>query len=288
MLNVCSKVASTILSVVLVDFLAIVIHSCEDMHTLFRQLAHSCRSFAAVHQVSFPRIRGVTCSLDAPSVNFHNIILRRMGSSDTTKRPDFVKDVVALEELDTDLYISHSAWKAGTARAMFGGQIIVQALASGNMTMVPGLNLHSMHCYFLRPGDVNRSTVYRVNRTRDGSSFSSRSISAMQKGRPILTLQASYHNEIAETSNLKEYQPQQPDVKHHSELKTTKEYLEDYLKKPDVSDKLKALLSKSLEIYNDLPVEIKPLDAAAYMRQKRNPENKITAWIRVTGDLGMY
>lgn len=255
------------------------------MISLFRRLSHRCSPILASTPVTnkvpiFPRLREELLAAKFPLGG-----LMMSSSSAAEEKPDFLRDVVALEELDTDLYISHSSWKALSARAMFGGQIIVQALAAGNRTVMPGLNLHSLHCYFLRPGDVSRSTVYRVNRTRDGTSFSSRSISAIQKGRPILTLQASYHNEDAEaTSGILQYQPPMPVVKHHSELKNTVEYVKDFIKRPDLNEKRRARLVQS--IVNDLPVEIKPLDPDAYMRQKPNDENKLTSWIRITGDLG--
>lgn len=234
-------------------------------------------SRASVPTISIPHIPAVYRLVHRP-------VHRRTMATSRGDDLRFVDEVIALDELDTDLYISHSSWKAEMARAMFGGQIVVQALAAGNRTTLPGLTLHSMHCYFLRPGDTERSTVYRVNRTRDGTSFSSRSISAIQKGRPILTLQASYHNEEAENRDVIAYQPPMPDVKHHRDLQTTSEYLDSYLSTHDVGAKRRAVLMKS--IITEIPVEIKPVDPDSYLRQKVNPDNKITSWVRILGDLG--
>ena len=77
-------------------------------------------------------------------------------------------------------------------RRVFGGQVLGQALSAAQRT-VDDRVAHSLHAYFLRRGDVDAPIVYEVDRQRDGGSFSSRRVVAIQHGRPILNLAASFH-----------------------------------------------------------------------------------------------
>ena len=74
---------------------------------------------------------------------------------------------------------------------VFGGQVLGQALTAAQFT-VEGRVAHSLHAYFLRRGDIHAPIVYEVDRARDGGSFSSRRVVAIQHGRPILNLAASF------------------------------------------------------------------------------------------------
>jgi acyl-CoA thioesterase II len=74
----------------------------------------------------------------------------------------------------------------------FGGQVAAQALVAAGRTVVDK-PVHSLHAYFLRPGDPHRPTVYMVDRIRDGRSFATRRVVAVQHGEPIFNLSASFH-----------------------------------------------------------------------------------------------
>lgn len=78
--------------------------------------------------------------------------------------------------------------------AIFGGQVIGQALSAASQTVPAERVVHSFHCYFLRPGDPHRDVVYDVELTRDGGSFTTRRIRAVQHGRTILFMGASFHH----------------------------------------------------------------------------------------------
>jgi acyl-CoA thioesterase II len=100
-------------------------------------------------------------------------------------------DVLDLEEIDDDLFRGHSQ-DNGRGRS-FGGQVAAQALMAG-MRSVPGeFFVHSMHSYFLLPGDPTESIVYDVERIRDGRSFLTRRIVARQHGRSIYYMTANFH-----------------------------------------------------------------------------------------------
>jgi acyl-CoA thioesterase-2 len=95
-----------------------------------------------------------------------------------------------LEQLEVNLFRGESR-DLGT-RSVFGGQVIGQGLAAAERTVDGGREPHSLHAYFLLPGDVGAPIVYQVDRIRDGRSFSARRVQAIQHGRPILSMIASF------------------------------------------------------------------------------------------------
>lgn len=78
---------------------------------------------------------------------------------------------------------------------VFGGQVLAQALIAAARTVAPERRAHSLHAYFLRPGDKDAPIVYDVDRIRDGSSFTTRRVVAIQHGRPIFNMAASFQAE---------------------------------------------------------------------------------------------
>src|SRR6516225_3301672 len=99
-------------------------------------------------------------------------------------------ELLALEKIEENVFRGQSqdlGW--GT---VFGGQVLGQALSAAVQTVVPERHPHSLHAYFLRPGDVSRPIVYDVDRIRDGRSFTTRRVVAIQAGRAIFTLAASF------------------------------------------------------------------------------------------------
>lgn len=102
-------------------------------------------------------------------------------------------DLLQLERLEDNLFRGQSR-DIGT-RYVFGGQVLGQALSAAQQTVDPARAAHSLHAYFLRAGDVNAPIVYRVNRARDGHSFSVRQVEAIQHGKPILNCAVSFQVE---------------------------------------------------------------------------------------------
>lgn len=90
---------------------------------------------------------------------------------------------------------------------IYGGQVIAQALAAAYAS-VPERLCHSLHAYFIRPGDPSKPVIYEVDPARDGGSFTTRRVTAIQNGRQILNLAASFH--LVETGW--EHQHEMPDV----------------------------------------------------------------------------
>ncbi len=107
-----------------------------------------------------------------------------------TKILDELVQQLALERIEENLFRGQSqdlGW--GT---VFGGQVLGQALSAAAQTVPRDRPVHSLHAYFLRPGDVNRPIVYDVDRIRDGHSFTTRRVVAIQNGQPIFNLAASF------------------------------------------------------------------------------------------------
>ncbi len=99
-------------------------------------------------------------------------------------------DLLRLERIEQNLFRGQSqdlGWGA-----VFGGQVLGQALSAAAQTVPPERAVHSFHSYFLRQGDASRPIVYDVDCIRDGGSFTTRRVVAIQNGRPIFTMAASF------------------------------------------------------------------------------------------------
>ncbi|MEV4611238.1 acyl-CoA thioesterase II [Kitasatospora sp. NPDC049258] len=99
-------------------------------------------------------------------------------------------DLLLLEELDENLF--RGSCHAGAPMRAFGGQVAAQALTAAGRTVDPDRRVHSLHGYFLRPGDPQRPIVYQVDQVRDGRSYATRRVTAVQRGEAIFTLSASF------------------------------------------------------------------------------------------------
>ncbi|AVO39464.1 acyl-CoA thioesterase [Pukyongiella litopenaei] len=102
-------------------------------------------------------------------------------------------ELLDIEQLEVDLFRGDGAG-GETPLRIFGGQVIAQALAAAYRT-VPDRLCHSLHAYFIRPGDPSIPVIYQVDRARDGGSFTTRRVVAIQHGRQILNMSASFHVE---------------------------------------------------------------------------------------------
>jgi len=104
-------------------------------------------------------------------------------------------DVVALldlEQIEVNIFRGRSPANERRQR-VFGGQVAGQALVAAGRTVPADRPVHSLHAYFIRPGDPTVPIIYMVDRVRDGRSFTTRRVSAVQHGKTIFTLSASFH-----------------------------------------------------------------------------------------------
>lgn len=104
-----------------------------------------------------------------------------------------LEHLLSLERLEDNLFRGISR-DIGTTY-VFGGQVLGQALSAAQQTVETARAAHSLHAYFLRPGDIEKPIIYQVERSRDGHSFSSRRVVAIQHGKPILNGSVSFQIE---------------------------------------------------------------------------------------------
>jgi acyl-CoA thioesterase-2 len=105
---------------------------------------------------------------------------------------DRVVDLLNLEQIELNIFRGRSP--SDRRQRVFGGQVAGQALVAAGRTVPPDRPVHSLHAYFIRPGDPAVPLVYIVDRVRDGKSFTTRRVSAIQHGKTIFTLSASFHH----------------------------------------------------------------------------------------------
>lgn len=131
-------------------------------------------------------------------------------------------DLLDIEQLEVDLFRG-TGLGGETSKRIFGGHVIAQALAAAYRT-VPDRLCHSLHAYFIRPGDPAIPVIYQVDRARDGGSFTTRRVVAIQHGKQILNMSASFHVE----EEGWDYQHEMPDVPPPEGVQNREELREQY------------------------------------------------------------
>jgi acyl-CoA thioesterase-2 len=122
-------------------------------------------------------------------------------------------DVLDLETIELDIFRSRSTGEPGGR--LFGGEVCAQALVAAERTVPPETAPHSLHAYFLRPGDTAARVVFRVDRLQEGRNFRRRRVTAIQHGEPILCLESSFTTDRS-GANHQVSAPQAPEPEHCS------------------------------------------------------------------------
>jgi acyl-CoA thioesterase II len=173
-----------------------------------------------------------------------------------------------LEPLEHDLYRGTSP-DIGWQR-VFGGQVIAQALVAAQRTVDAERFVHSLHAYFIRPGDPAIPIIYQVERIRDGASFATRRIVAIQHGKAIFSMSASFQVE----EDGFEHQATLPDVAQPEELMDEAEFKRLFLSK--APEPIRRYWERPR------PIELRPTSLAHYLtREKLEPRQDI--WVRTLG-----
>ena len=134
-------------------------------------------------------------------------------------------DLLDVSPLGDDRFLGQST-DAGWQR-VYGGQVVAQALMAASKTIDDGRLCHSLHAYFIRAGDPGQPIVYRVERDRDGRSFTTRRIVAIQQGRPIFNMAASFQIEEAGLEHAFPAPPAPPPETLLSDAELTARYAAD-------------------------------------------------------------
>jgi acyl-CoA thioesterase-2 len=179
--------------------------------------------------------------------------------------------ILDLEPLEVNLFRGRSP-QVGWQR-VFGGQVIGQALVAACRTVdVANRPPHSMHAYFLLPGDPKVPIIYDVERVRDGRSFVTRRVRAIQHGQPIFIMSVSFHRQ--EPGLM--HQAKMPEVPTPEELPTEAEIKERVL--PLMPDPVRRYYER------ERPIELRPVEYARYLG-KTYEDGHFNVWIRATGRL---
>ena len=182
---------------------------------------------------------------------------------------DQLLTILDIERLEENLFRGLSP-QVGWQR-VFGGQVIGQALVAANRT-VNGRLTHSLHAYFLRAGDPSVPIIYNVDRIRDGGSFTTRRVVAIQHGQAIFSMAASFHKQ--ETGL--EHQIKMPEVPPPESLPSETEL------KACLIDRVPPQVKAYWE--RERPIEIRPVDLSRYLTPgNHDPSQQV--WIRATGEL---
>jgi acyl-CoA thioesterase-2 len=180
-------------------------------------------------------------------------------------------ELLDIEQLEVDLFRGIGSGGETTTR-IFGGHVIAQALMAAYRT-VPDRMCHSLHTYFIRPGDPSIPVIYQVDRARDGGSFTTRRVVAIQHGKQIFNLSASFHVE----EDGWDYQHQMPDVKGP----------EHWLDRPDLRE---PYIQKIPEKHRDdflreRPIEIREVDPRDLFEPEKTSD-KNYLWFRMEAAKG--
>lgn len=114
----------------------------------------------------------------------------RSGQAPARPGLDGLLDLLDLERIEVDLF--RTRYLTDTGRRLFGGQVAAQSLVAAERTVPADATPHSLHTYFLRPGDTRKHVVYKVERLHDGRTFQRRRVTAIQDGAAILALETSF------------------------------------------------------------------------------------------------
>ena len=175
-----------------------------------------------------------------------------------------------LERLEVNLFRGQSrdpGW--GT---VYGGQVLGQALSAASQTVPPERVAHSLHGYFLRPGDVNAPIVYDVDCIRDGNSFTTRRVVATQHGKAIFNMSASF--QVAEPGY--DHQASMPEAPAPETLKTERELAQSIAHK--LPEPFRSLVTA------ERPIELRPVEPLNILRPKSRPPHR-QVWYRAADAL---
>ncbi|MEK1932399.1 MAG: acyl-CoA thioesterase II, partial [Pararhizobium sp.] len=181
---------------------------------------------------------------------------------------DVLLQTLDLEKLEENLFRGRSP-QVGWQR-VFGGQVIGQALVAAQRTVSEGRYVHSLHAYFMRPGDPAVPIIYDVDRIRDGSSFATRRVVAIQHGKAIFALSASFQFD----EDGFDHQIAMPDVAPPESL----------MGERDIKEKFLVNAPEAIRRYweRPRPIEVRPVSLKHYFsRDTLEPVQDV--WVKTVG-----
>ena len=192
-----------------------------------------------------------------------------------TAPDDFIPDPDPVASMLAVLDLSQSGARTtediftGVSQSMplgrvYGGQVLAQSIVAAERTIPDGRSAHSMHGYFLRPGDASKGITFSVDRIHDGRSFSTRRTQAFQEGVPIFSMIASF-------------QEVDPGIEHQTDLPPGLPEPEDV---PDLEDHLAGLHPMSKRLFTDRPVDLRHIPSPIYLSVEGEHVPRQAVWMR--------
>lgn len=185
---------------------------------------------------------------------------------------DALVDLLDLERIEENFFRGRQPNER--RQRVFGGHVAGQALIAAGWTAPDDRAVHSLHAYFLRPGDPKVPILYQVERTRDGRSFATRRVTAIQHGRPIFALAASFHVE----ESTFEHQRPMPQVPGPDELEDWQVAMRRVIGERAPGDPKYADW-----VERDRPIESRHVELMDYFGGRQEARSNI--WIRAKGRL---
>jgi acyl-CoA thioesterase-2 len=185
-----------------------------------------------------------------------------------------VQDLLSILDLET---LEHNLFRGRSPQSgwqrVFGGQVIGQALVAAQRTVEIDRHVHSLHCYFMRPGDPSVPIIYEVDRIRDGKSFTTRRVVAIQHGHAIFSLSASFQYD---EPGLEHSFDMPADVPRPESLLSEKELIANFI------DHVPEPVRRYWE--RERAIEMKPVSLNHYVTQEKLPPRQ-NIWFRTTGPI---
>ena len=185
---------------------------------------------------------------------------------------DGLVSLLDLDQLELNLFRGLSP-KFGWNR-VYGGQVLAQSLVAAQRTVTEPRAVHSMHAYFLHGGNPKIPIIYEVERSRDGGSFTTRRVKAIQNGQSIFVMSASFQKHEAGSI---EHQSQMPKVAAPDTLPS----LEDLFRL--IADKIPDSLKNHVK--RERPIEMRVVDVERYTRRTKKDPAAQQVWLRACGRL---
>lgn len=183
---------------------------------------------------------------------------------------DDLSSLLKLETIEQGIYRGQSQDLG--FKALFGGQVLGQALSAAQETVEPNRQVHSLHSYFLRPGDASKPVVYEVEELRNGRSFSARRVQAIQNGKTIFFMSASFQG----VEEGFDHQDAMPDVPGPEGLPSYQDFIIEH----------QALIPEATreKFVADKPIIIRPVEQYNWIKPKPT-SGKVNMWIKTNGEL---
>lgn len=195
--------------------------------------------------------------------------LPRDDQSDPVASMLAVLDLAASEARTTEDIFTGASQSMPLGR-VYGGQVLAQSIVAAARTLPDDRSVHSMHGYFLRPGDSSKGITFSVDRIHDGRSFSTRRTQAFQEGVPIFSMIASFQDE-------------DPGVEHQTSMPEGVPAPDEL---PDLETHLEGMHPLSKRMFTDRPVDLRHLPGPIYLAADPERRPNQAVWMRVRRPIG--